>query len=532
MAQNAALTDEYRAFVAARETDNAGVVQDVSEGYQFTLENGRLSVVGTDNAEVWRSKNEWYVDSFKIGDVNRDGITDFAFVVWKSYSFGSEHPARMKNDDTAVRCHLFVYSVNDDRVKALWCSSNLPRPIYSFDLYADGEQTPALSGVRLLTQEGNYTEDYSKTISSEYEYEWNSWGFSPTAKPPVYSATIAFVGDLMCHQAQNQDALSKGGGEAYDYSYAFKYISPFITAADYAVGNLETTIIPNGSKPSDFPAFGVPIAFAEAIKSAGFDLVTTANNHALDFGKEGLAHTLKALEDVGLEHTGTYVTEADSQKITLINVNGIKFAILSYTYSINGNPTPKDMPWCVNRADNIKEIIAQAKELNPDVIVVMPHMGMEYETAARQIFKDEAYSLFQAGADVVLASHPHVLQQMEFLTITDDDGTERTCLAAYSLGNFISSQRAAPCDYGMIANLRFKKDDSGKATIDSVDLVPVWVKFTSPDGYYDIAVLPVNDLDKPELAEVLNGLSPNDIKRIDEVKSEFAEMFSCVISVE
>ncbi|MDR2360221.1 MAG: CapA family protein [Oscillospiraceae bacterium] len=529
-AQPDGFTAEYRAFVAARGTDSTDSVQESVDGYRFALENGRLSVGGTDNAEVWRSKGEWYVESFRIGDVNLDGITDFVFVVWKSYSYGAEHPNRMTNDDAAVRCHLFVYSVKDDRVKELWCSSNLPRPIYSFELYTDGEQTPTLSGVRLVAREGNYTEDYSKTVSTEYEYAWNGWGFSPAITSPAsvddsLSATIAFVGDLMCHEAQNQDALSKGGG-VYDYSYAFKYISPYITAADYAIGNLETTIIPDGNKPSDFPAFGTPAAFAEAIKAAGFDLMTTANNHALDFGKEGLAHTLRVLDDVGLEHTGTYAIEADSQKTTIINVNGITFAVLSYTYSVNGKPIPQDMPWCVNRTDNIKESIAQAKKLNPDVIIVMPHMGIEYETTTRQIFKDDIYELFQAGADVVLGSHPHVLQQAEFMTIADADGTERECFAAYSLGNFISSQRTAPCDYGMIANLSFKKVGNGKTMIDAVDLVPVWIKFTSPDGSYDITALPVGNSDEPGIAEAVNELSPDDVKRINDVKAEFAEMFS------
>jgi hypothetical protein len=84
----------------------------------------------------------------------------------------------MTNEDAAVRCHLFVYSIKDDRVKPLWCSSNLPRPIYDFTLDTGGEQTPVLSGVRLVTQEGTYTEDYSKTASAEYIYAWSGFGFS------------------------------------------------------------------------------------------------------------------------------------------------------------------------------------------------------------------------------------------------------------------------------------------------------------------------------------------------------------------
>jgi hypothetical protein len=178
---DAAFTAEYRAFLDARETAGADLARTEvdADGYRFTLENGRLRIVGPENTEIWRSEEDRYVDSFRLGDVNRDGILDFAFVVWKSYSFGAEHPARMSNEDAAVRCHLFVYSVKDDKVKPLWCSSNLPRPIYAFELDADGERTPVLSGVRLITREGTYTEDYGKTVSSEYTYAWSAWGFSP-----------------------------------------------------------------------------------------------------------------------------------------------------------------------------------------------------------------------------------------------------------------------------------------------------------------------------------------------------------------
>jgi hypothetical protein len=177
-----AFTAEYRAFLAAREGDASPAVSESSGGYQFVSENGRLCVSNADGAEIWRSNDEWYVDAFSLGDVNRDRVLDVVFVVWKSYSFGAEHPARTANDDASVRCHLFVYSVKDDRVKPLWCSSNLPRPIYALEPAADGEKTPALSGMRLTTLEGAYTEDYGKTASSEYTYAWSAWGFVPETR--------------------------------------------------------------------------------------------------------------------------------------------------------------------------------------------------------------------------------------------------------------------------------------------------------------------------------------------------------------
>ena len=559
LAQSDGFTDEYRSYLALRSNESPSEPQqNTFDGYQVMLENGSLCIVGTENEEIWRSKEDWYIDSFRIGDVNCDQITDVAFIVWKSYRFGSSHPKRFENDDSAVRCHLYVYSVKDNRVKSLWCSSSLPRPIYSFELNTEGAQTAVLSGVRLITKEGVYTEDYSETAAADYIYEWSGWGFTPMANPSVAPAgsvaeegaafrttdiveypagedveegaesyaTLAVVGDLMCHTAQCRDALKKGGGTRYDFNYSFNYVAKYIAAADYAIGNLETTIALPGNSPSDFPRFGAPAEFAEAIKTAGFDLVTTANNHALDFGKEGLLHTLQVLDDLGLAHTGTYASDDESKKITVIDVNGITFALLSYTYSTNGFLAPQDAPWCINQTDGIRGNIAQAKALNPDVIIVFPHMGIEYETTTRRQFKDEVYGLLEAGADVVLATHPHVLQPAEFIQITDADGTERNCFAAYSLGNFISSQLTAPSDYGMIVNLSYKKVGSGKATLVSVDLLPVWVKPTAPDGSLDITVLPVGDLNKPALSGVVGALSPADIERVEQINIEFDAMFS------
>ena len=366
--------------------------------------------------------------------------------------------------------------------------------------------------------------DKEGSQSVSIQIEQNEVPAAP-AENKEQNATLAVVGDLMCHAAQLKDALSKGGNIQYDFSHTFKHVSRYITDADYAIGNLETTMVLPGNKPSGYPSFGSPISFAEAVKNAGFDFVATANNHSLDFGKKGVIHTLEVLDDLGLAHTGTYAAEEDSQEIAVIDVNGITFALVSYTYGVNGNPIPKDMPWCVNMIKKAKSDIAQAKELNPDVIIVMPHIGNEYETTTRQRFKNEVYELLEAGADIVLAAHPHVLQPAEFVKITEADGTERNCFVAYSMGNFVSSQRTAPRDFGMVVNLHFKKADGEKATLNSVDLMPVWVKFTSPKGSYDITVLPVNELDKPEFSAVISELRPNDVRRIEAVKLAFAKMF-------
>ncbi|MDR1801527.1 MAG: CapA family protein [Lachnospiraceae bacterium] len=545
------LTDEFYTFLNTRIGSSSRDRSENADSYGFLLSDGKLSISNADGREIWVSKQQWYVSTFRIMDINADGILDVAFVVWKSFSFGNAHPARMQNDDRTVRCHLFVYSVKDERIKALWCSSNLPRPIYSFELDNNGEKTTVSSGVRLITQEGTYTEDYSLTSSKEYIYQWEGWGFSPietlneTAKEnaidianeaanettentnkerDLRTATIAVVGDLMCHKAQWVDAYAKGNG-SYDFDYSFKYIKPCIKAADYAIGNLETTIVLPTNQPSDYPDFAAPASFAKAIKDSGFDMVTTANNHAYDFGKEGLLNTLQTLDEIGLAHTGTFSTEEESGKITIINVNGISFAFLSYTQFMNGNAAIPDMPWGVNLAteEKIKTDIESARKLNSDFVIVFIHMGIEYETSPSAVVKEKVRTIADAGADAVLVSHPHVLQPVEFIEAKNPDGTLRKVFVAYSLGNFISSQQTDNTDYGMITYLKFNKTSEGEAALESVELLPTWVKITSVTGENDIMVLPINNLEDPKLEEEIKNLRPKDLERIKEVKKEFGE---------
>jgi poly-gamma-glutamate synthesis protein (capsule biosynthesis protein) len=150
-----------------------------ADGYTYRLMGGRLSVANDSGGEIWASDEAWWVDDFQIGDVTGDGRTDFLYSLWKSYSFGSASPKHLPNDDKSVKNHLFLYTLKGGRAKPVWCSSNLPRPIYEFKLDSNGEKTPASSGMLLLTKEGEYAFDYKETESSSYVYQWENWGFVP-----------------------------------------------------------------------------------------------------------------------------------------------------------------------------------------------------------------------------------------------------------------------------------------------------------------------------------------------------------------
>jgi len=171
------LTDEFRAFLAIRQSRQPSSRAEDRDGYTYALEGGILRVFDGTGEQLWQSEESWYVEDFRLGDVDGDGGTDLLFTLWKSYSFGECRPARMENDDPAVRCHLFLCTVRGGRMKRLWASSGLPRPIYSFELSFDGEKSPVASGALLRTAEGQYREDFSQAGAREYVYAWRGWGF-------------------------------------------------------------------------------------------------------------------------------------------------------------------------------------------------------------------------------------------------------------------------------------------------------------------------------------------------------------------
>ncbi len=336
------------------------------------------------------------------------------------------------------------------------------------------------------------------------------------------NATIAFVGDLMVHKPQMVSAYNKST-DSYDFNYCFSKVEKYLKTTDMTVGNLETTFAGNEIGYSDYPCFNTPDTFAEALKKAGISLLTTANNHSNDKREAGILRTLDVLDKLGFDHVGTYRSQEERDHVFIKDINNIRFAFLSYTYSTNGIPLPEGKDYLVNMLDEqlIKKDIAKAKKAKPDIIVVLPHMGNEYETAPNDTFKQYAKMMAEAGADVIIASHPHVIQPMEFIEVTDKHETTRDCFVAYSMGNFVSSQRTKPRDAGMILNISFKKAGN-KTQITSVSYIPTWVKYTNTSGQRDMIVLPVFDT----LKAVENGeridLRPNDLQRIISVNNEIA----------
>jgi AmmeMemoRadiSam system protein B len=309
--------------------------------------------------------------------------------------------------------------------------------------------------------------------------------YAARAKPAeAKQAVIAVAGDIMLHEGQIKAAYDSQTGE-YDFAAAFERIAPEISSADLAVANLETVFAGAvvGYAPQELaggiPRFNAPDSLAAALKAAGFDLLTTANNHCMDHGEAGLLRTIETLDAAGLAHTGTFAS-AEGHKPLILDINGIRVAFAAFTQNTNGIPLPQGRPWIASDLSeaSIAAKINAAKAESPDFIIALPHMGVEYEREPRPEYKALAERLLACGADAVLASHPHVVQPFE-----TDGG-----FVAYSLGNFVSSQTGPLQDEGAIVKLRLTKTGGSRAELASVETVRTRVRLQ--DGQRVVEVIP------------------------------------------
>jgi poly-gamma-glutamate capsule biosynthesis protein CapA/YwtB (metallophosphatase superfamily) len=308
--------------------------------------------------------------------------------------------------------------------------------------------------------------------------------------------TIAAIGDIMVHGAQLKAAWDEQNQD-YDFESVFSQVKDLLSAADLTIGNLETTLPGKEDLYSGYPQFGAPDALAAAIKDAGIDLLNTANNHACDKGKGGLVRTIKALDEYGLLHVGTYQDKAayETQRILLVERNHIKIAVLSYTYGLNDIAIPEGTYIGIIDQQQMAEDIRLARDQNPDFIICLIHWGTEYERYPSETQKAMIAFLFSEGVDVVLGSHPHVLQPFELLSVTDRYGATRPRLVIYSLGNFVSNQRERYRDGGIIFSFTLQKFNSpakGKTlNIEDVYFTPTWVYVQHATFKNQFYVLPI-----------------------------------------
>lgn len=288
--------------------------------------------------------------------------------------------------------------------------------------------------------------------------------------------TMTAIGDVMCHNTQYWNAYQKETDD-YDFSYVFHDIQHYLENSDITIGSLETSFAGKERGYSNYPTFNSPDALASALKEIGLDVVSTAGNHCLDMGFNGLSRTIDVLDDLNISHLGTYQTAEDRDKILFHSVKGVKIAFINYTYGTNGIPVPSGKDFCVNFIDKnlMKKDIECAKSQEADMIIACMHWGTEYRTTANLEQEELADFLFQNGVDIILGNHPHVLEPMEKRTVTLEDGTVKDGFVIYALGNFICDQNAENTRNSIILNLQITKHKNGKISIDHADYTPIYM---------------------------------------------------------
>jgi poly-gamma-glutamate capsule biosynthesis protein CapA/YwtB (metallophosphatase superfamily) len=287
---------------------------------------------------------------------------------------------------------------------------------------------------------------------------------------PADKISLLFIGDIMGHDEQIWSAENRET-HAFNYDDVFSYIKPVISEADISIANFEVTLA--GPPYMGYPQFSSPSALASACKNAGIDYLVNANNHAADRGKGGISGTIMRLDSLGIPHTGTFINAEtrDSLYPLMIMKSGISIALLNYTYGTNGIKIPE--PVIVNLLDKalITNDVRKAESRNADIIILFLHWGTEYDTIPAKSQTDLAEYFFSIGVDLVIGSHPHVLQKMVWLK--NDKGLKDK-FVVYSLGNFVSNQRKPKTDGGSMVRVELiRNGDSFK--ISNAGFYLTWV---------------------------------------------------------
>ena len=342
---------------------------------------------------------------------------------------------------------------------------------------------------------------------------------------------LTFTGDLILLK----DMVENGYDSAlhrYNFSSMFKYVKAYYDDADYNIGVFEGPVAgeEKGYSTSCFND-GIPVylnfpkEYAEAVKEAGFDMVSLANNHLLDQGVEGVYHTLNVLDKIGLSHVGAYRNAEEKDPVRVVEVCGKRIAILAYTYGSNYYKTdfffqlenhhltriivsPKSK-YIKQVLDTVKKDFEQAKSMSPDLIIVMPHMGKQFMHNPDEFQKYWCKVFVEYGADIVLSDHPHAVQPLEWIKNVD-----KNVLIVHCPGNFINSYIEHDGDASMIVEC-YLDPDTGKPFASACIPIYAFCKYArnSVENYTGI---PIYDLIKNE--HICPELSRYEFDRIQTVQ--------------
>lgn len=336
----------------------------------------------------------------------------------------------------------------------------------------------------------------------------------PTETPGVMTASLGFAGDVLLMQAQIAAANT---GSGYDFKDMFRPMQALFESVDFMVLNFEGTLAGAAAgytqpKPTEIPAtednpnppklfqrFNAPDEIVDDLMALGVDGFSTANNHCLDKGVEGLLRTIKVMDEKGAFHTGTFASMERFNTADIVDINGIKVGFVSATHSVNSYDavlTQEQSRYMVTRLYNdsmTSGAIARCREQGAELVVVMAHWGRQYQQELNYDQQEYTQKLIGWGADAIIGCHPHVIQTIKWVT-GSREGRAVTVPVAYSMGNFISNMSRAnyPVDIGMFVRLDVKKTSMG-AEVTGISCVPTYDYIHTVGGRYINEVIPCFD---------------------------------------
>lgn len=325
-------------------------------------------------------------------------------------------------------------------------------------------------------------------------------------KEKVTSASLIMVGDNLIHSSIYNEAHANGNYTSYDFKPMYSYIKDIVKDYDIAYYNQETILgVTDKMKPNDYPTFNTPTEAGDAMIDAGFNLVSLATNHTLDSGSQAVENSCEYWKkQTGVMTAGSYCSEEERNEIKIAKANDITYTMLNYTYGTNGIPIPSGKEYYVNvwpmdynaeygvgfegYKEQVKKDIERVRD-KVDVLIVAMHWGVEYTHEPTKYEKEAAEYLASLGVDIIIGTHPHVVQPVTWIDDT---------LVIYSLGNFISAQEIN-MDYakmvGLMSSVKITKTVKGddvKITLSDLnnDLI-----FTRHNSYHNFKVVPFSSPD-------------------------------------
>lgn len=329
--------------------------------------------------------------------------------------------------------------------------------------------------------------------------------------------SLIMVGDALLHSSLYRDGYQNG---TYDFTSQLEFIKPEIQKHDLAFYNQESILGGTSIGLSDYPNFNSPQEFGDAMIDAGFNLVSLANNHTMDRGVTAIQNSCDYWKTKDVLAAGSYCSAEDAEEIKIKEKNGIKYTMLAYTYGTNGITVPSDKPYLVNLySDELAKADIEKVRDKVDLLIVSMHWGTEYRSEPTDEQKREAEYLSNLGVDIIIGTHPHVIEPITYINDT---------LVIYSLGNFISAQ-STNNDYNTMVELmtsvdvvKTTKDGQSEIKLENLNNELLYNYYQKDSRWHNFKVIPFSQM---------NETYNSDYKRLYEKYSSVVRMYNPDIEI-